>query len=91
MSESTEKRVVRKERIGIVSSDAQDKTIVVRVDRKVPHPIYKKVINRSKKFHAHDPENSARIGDKVRIIETRPLSKPKRWKLVEVLARAEVD
>tara|TARA_B100000614_G_scaffold220102_1_gene206546 strand:- start:48 stop:323 length:276 start_codon:yes stop_codon:yes gene_type:complete len=91
MSESTEKRVVRKERIGIVSSDAQDKTIVVRVDRKVPHPIYKKVINRSKKFHAHDPENSARIGDKVRIIETRPLSKLKRWKLVEVLARAEVD
>jgi small subunit ribosomal protein S17 len=75
----------RKERIGIVVSDKMDKTIVVKVDRLAQHPIYKRVIRRSKKFKVHDEEKKAKIGDRVKIAETRPISKEKRWRLVEVL------
>jgi small subunit ribosomal protein S17 len=82
-------RGVRKERKGVVVSDVQDKTIVVRVDRTTTHRLYGKTIRVSKRFHAHDEANTARVGDTVRIVETRPLSKLKRWRLVEVVERAE--
>ena len=75
----------RQERRGVVVSDAMDKTIVVKVDVLKVHPRYKKVIRRSQKFHAHDEENKANIGDVVRIVETRPLSKTKNWRLAEVV------
>jgi small subunit ribosomal protein S17 len=78
----------RKERRGVVVSTAMDKTIVVRVDTAKPHPRYKKVVRRSTKFHAHDEENAANVGDLVRIVETRPLSKTKHWRLAEVLEAA---
>ncbi|HUS85635.1 MAG TPA: 30S ribosomal protein S17 [Bacteroidales bacterium] len=78
-------RNLRKERIGIVVSNKMDKSITVVVKRKVKHPIYGKYVNKSKKFLAHDEENSCNIGDKVRIMETRPLSKNKSWRLVEVI------
>ncbi|MBZ0325105.1 MAG: 30S ribosomal protein S17 [Alphaproteobacteria bacterium] len=71
---------------GVVVSDAADKTVIVRVDRRVQHPVYKKVIKRSKKYAAHDPENAARVGDRVRIRECRPISKRKSW---EVIAAAD--
>jgi small subunit ribosomal protein S17 len=77
------------ERRGVVVSDAMDKTIVVKVDVIRSHPRYKKVIRRSVKFHAHDEQNAAHVGDTVRIVETRPLSKTKRWRLVEVLEVAK--
>ncbi len=77
----------RKERIGIVLSDKMQKTIVVQIRRKALHPNYGKVIEMANKFKVHDEKNEAKIGDKVRIVETRPLSKDKRWRLVEVLAR----
>jgi len=77
------------ERRGVVVSDAMDKTIVVKVDMIRSHPRYKKVIRRSVKFHAHDEQNAAHVGDTVRIVETRPLSKTKRWRLVEVLEVAK--
>ena len=77
----------RKERIGVVVSDVQDKTIVVRVDRRTPHPLYKKIVKVRKKFTAHDEQNEARKGDTVRIVETRPLSKNKCWRLVEIISR----
>ena len=79
----------RKTRVGTVVSDRMDKTVVVAVDRRTAHPIYGKQVVRTKKLHAHDEENDARMGDKVRIIETRPLSKTKRWRLVEIITRAE--
>ena len=79
----------RQERRGVVVSDAMDKTIVVKVDSIRSHPKYKKVIRRSIKFHAHDEQNSAHVGDVVRIVETRPLSKTKRWRLAEVLEVAK--
>ena len=72
-------------------SDVQDKTIVVNVDRRKQHPLYKKVVRVSKKFTAHDENNEARKGDTVRIVETRPLSKNKRWRLLEIISRAEQD
>ncbi|MCD6079968.1 MAG: 30S ribosomal protein S17 [Candidatus Omnitrophica bacterium] len=75
----------RKELIGVVVSDKMDKTIVVKVERLVTHPLYKKTIKKSKKYKVHDEESKAKIGDKVKIMETRPLSKEKRWRLVEVL------
>lgn len=75
----------RKERIGFVVSDKMDKTIIVKVDSLTRHPVYKRIMRRSKKFKVHDEEKKAKAGDKVRIIETRPLSKEKRWRLVEVL------
>lgn len=81
-------RNLRKERVGVVVSDVQEKTIIVRVERRTSHPVYKKVITSSKRLHCHDENNEAKIGDKVRIQETRPLSKLKRWRLVEVLSRA---
>jgi small subunit ribosomal protein S17 len=82
-------RGVRKERTGIVVSDRMAKTIVVRVERKKPHPLYGKVIRNLKKFYAHDEERQAKVGDTVRIVETRPLSKLKRWRLLTVVARAK--
>ena len=82
-------RNIRKERIGIVISNKMDKSIVVAVKRKVKHPIYAKFINRTKKLMAHDEENSCNIGDTVRISETRPLSKNKAWRLVEIIERAK--
>jgi len=79
----------RKERIGKVVSNKMQKTITVAVDRKVKHPIYGKFVNRTTKFKAHDEENTAGIGDTVRIMETRPLSKDKRWRLVEIIEKAK--
>lgn len=79
----------RKERTGLVVSARMDKTITVAIDRKVTHPLYKKVMRRTKKYHAHDDENTCNIGDTVRICETRPVSKTKRWKLVEIVKRAD--
>ena len=92
MSEANvEVRCNRKERVGVVVSDVQDKTIVVNVDRRKQHPLYKKVVRVSKKFTAHDENNEARKGDTVRIVETRPLSKQKRWRLLEIISRSEPD
>ena len=88
MSEVTENRGHRKERVGVVTSDVQSKTIVVKVERRTTHPLYKKVVKVSKKFTAHDENNEAKIGDTVRIVETRPLSKNKRWRLVEIISHA---
>jgi small subunit ribosomal protein S17 len=79
----------RQERRGVVVSDAMDKTIVVKVDTIRAHPRYKKVIRRSTKFHAHDEANSAKVGDLVRIVETRPLSKTKNWRLAEIVEAAK--
>ncbi|RLJ69757.1 SSU ribosomal protein S17P [Hydrogenivirga caldilitoris] len=78
----------RKHLVGTVVSDKMDKTVVVKVDRKVPHPLYGKHIIRSKKYHAHDEKNECKVGDVVEIRETRPLSKTKRWVVVRVLQRA---
>lgn len=77
---------VRKTRVGTVVSDKMQKTIVVEVERRVPHPVFKKIVRRTSRFYAHDEESKAKEGDKVRIEETRPLSRLKRWKLIEVLA-----
>lgn len=82
----TQNAPVRKSRVGVVVSSKMNKTIVVEVERRVPHPQFKKIVRRTAKFYAHDEEETAKEGDKVRIEETRPLSKLKRWKLVEVLA-----
>jgi len=81
-------RAFRKLREGVVSSAAMDKTIVVTVTEKTRHPKYKKTVLRTKKLHAHDEDGTAKVGDRVRVMETRPLSKTKRWRLVEVLDRA---
>ncbi len=78
----------RKTRTGLVVSDKMDKTVVVAIERRVPHPIYGKMITRTRRLKAHDEENSAKVGDTVRIVETRPLSKDKRWRLVEIVERA---
>jgi len=82
-------RNLRKTRIGVVASNKMDKTITVAVERKVKHPIYGKFVKTTKKFKAHDEKNDAKTGDIVRISETRPLSKTKRWRLVEVVERAK--
>ena len=82
-------RNLRKERQGIVVSDKMDKTIVILVQRRLKHPIYGKYIKKSTKFAVHDEKNDAHVGDRVRIMETRPLSKNKRWRLVEILERAK--
>ncbi len=79
----------RKERVGIIVSDKADKTVTVSVEALVRHPMYKKRVRRSKKFIVHDESNEAHVGDTVRIIETRPLSKRKRWRLANVISRAE--
>jgi small subunit ribosomal protein S17 len=82
-------RNLRKIRIGVVTSDKMDKTITVAVERKVKHPIYGKFVKKTTKFHAHDEKQECTIGDIVKIMETRPLSKTKRWRLVEVVEKAK--
>ncbi|MCD6112276.1 MAG: 30S ribosomal protein S17 [Bacteroidales bacterium] len=84
-----ETRKLRKEKIGIVVSNKMDKSIVVRVERKVKHPMYGKFVKKATKFIAHDKDNTSNIGDMVRIMETRPLSKNKCWRLVEIIERAK--
>ncbi len=86
-TEST--RSLRKERVGLVTSNKMDKSITVQVERRVKHPIYKKFVKKSSKFQAHDEKNDCNIGDTVRIMETRPLSKNKCWRLVEIIERAK--
>ena len=87
-NEQVTERNARKSRTGLVVSDKMDKTVVVAIQRRVPHPIYGKMITRTRRLKAHDEENSAKVGDTVRIVETRPLSKDKRWRLVEIVDRA---
>jgi small subunit ribosomal protein S17 len=87
-SAAARERGTRKTRVGLVVSDKMEKTVVVAIDRRVPHPVYGKMVTRTKKFQAHDEENSAKVGDRVRIVETRPLSKHKRWRVVEIVERA---
>ena len=82
-------RNLRKTRVGIVTSDKMDKTIVVSIVDNVKHPLYNKIVKRTYKLKAHDEENTCKIGDRVRVMETRPLSKDKRWRLVEVIERAK--
>jgi small subunit ribosomal protein S17 len=82
-------RNLRKIRIGVVSSNKMDKSIVVKVERKVKHPLYGKFVKKSTKFHAHDEKNECSIGDTVKIMETRPISKTKRWRLVEVVEKVK--
>ena len=82
-------RNLRKTRIGLVTRNKMDKTITVAVERKVKHPIYGKFVKKTTKFHAHDEKNECTIGDTVRIMETRPLSKLKRWRMVEVVEKAK--
>lgn len=84
-----ETRNLRKERVGVVFSNKMDKSITVAVKWKEKHPIYGKFVNKTKKYHAHDEKNECNIGDTVRIMETRPLSKLKRWRLVEIIERAK--
>jgi small subunit ribosomal protein S17 len=79
----------RKTRVGVVVSDAMDKTVLVRIDRTMRHPLYKKTVARSSKLAAHDEANEAHVGDTVRVMETRPLSKTKRWRVVEIVERAK--
>ena len=85
---ASQKRGARKTRVGLVVSDKMQKTVVVAVDRRVPHPVYGKMVTRTTRLKAHDEENSAKQGDTVRIMETRPLSKDKRWRVVEIVERA---
>ncbi|MBM3907825.1 MAG: 30S ribosomal protein S17 [Gemmatimonadetes bacterium] len=82
-------RTARKVRTGKVVSDKMQKTVVVAIERRVPHPVYGKMVTRTKRLKAHDEQNSAKVGDTVRITETRPLSKDKRWRVVEILERAQ--
>jgi small subunit ribosomal protein S17 len=88
MTNTKTDRAMRKTRVGRVVSDKMQKTIVVSIERRVAHPVYGKMITRSKNIKAHDEQNSAKAGDLVRIAETRPLSKDKRWRLVEIVERA---
>ena len=82
-------RNLRKTRVGIVTSDKMDKTVVVSIKDRVKHPLYKKIVKRTVKFKAHDEKNECRTGDRVRIMETRPLSKDKRWRVVEIVEKAK--
>jgi small subunit ribosomal protein S17 len=84
-----EQRGLRKTRLGIVISNKMDKTITVAIERKVPHPIYKKYFKKTSKLMAHDEKGECHIGDKVKIMETRPLSKNKRWRLLEIVEKAK--
>lgn len=84
-----EQRGLRKTRVGIVVSDKMDKTITIAIERKVPHPIYKKYFKKTTKLMAHDEKSECRLGDKVKIMETRPLSKSKRWRLIEIVEKAK--
>ena len=85
----TEERALRKTRVGMVVSNKMDKTIVVAIEDNVKHPIYGKIIKRTLKVHAHDANNECSIGDRVEIMETRPLSKTKRWRLVQIIEKAK--
>ena len=82
-------RNLRKTRVGLVTSDKMDKTIVVAIEDNVKHPLYKKIVKRTYKLKAHDENNECNIGDRVKVMETRPLSKDKRWRLVEIIERAK--
>lgn len=84
-----EERALRKTRVGTVVSNKMDKTVVVAIQDSVQHPLYKKIVKRTSKFKAHDEKNECNIGDKVRIMETRPISKDKRWRLVEIIEKAK--
>ena len=88
MAEQTQQKALKNEKVGEVVSTKMAKTIVVEVSRRVPHPLYKRIVSKRKKFYAHDEESSAKTGDIVRIIECRPLSRLKRWRLAEVVRRA---
>ena len=88
-TEASTDRARRKVRTGVVVSDGMDKTVLVRIDRRVRHPLYKKTVARANKLAAHDENNDAHVGDQVRIVETRPLSKSKRWRVVEIVERAK--
>lgn len=85
----TQVRTMRKVRVGKVVSDSMDKSIVVRIDRTIRHPKYSKTFRTSTKLYAHDEKNEAKVGDKVQVMETRPMSKTKRWRLVEIVERAK--
>ena len=85
----TEERTLRKVRVGMVVSDKMDKTVVIAIEDNVKHPVYGKIIKRTLKGHAHDESNECGVGDKVKIMETRPLSKTKRWRVVEVIEKAK--
>jgi len=85
-----EERNLRKTRVGVVTSDKMEKTVVVSVETLIEHPLYKKRIKQTKKFKAHDEQNQCKSGDKVRIMETRPLSKDKHWRVVEIVEAAKV-
>ena len=84
-----EERNLRKTRVGVVVSDKMDKTVVVAIKERVKHPLYGKIINRTKTFKSHDEQNECGIGDTVRVVETRPLSKDKRWRVVEIVEKAK--
>ncbi len=84
-----EERNLRKTRVGKVVSDKMDKTIVVAIETSVKHPLYKKIVKRTYKLKAHDEKNECKTGDKVKVMETRPLSKDKRWRLVEIVEKAQ--
>ena len=84
-----EQRALRKTRVGIVVSDKMDKTVTISIERKVPHPIYKKYFKKTTKLMAHDEKSECRVGDKVKVMETRPLSKNKRWRMVEIVEKAK--
>jgi small subunit ribosomal protein S17 len=87
-AEKTVSRAARKTRVGLVVSDKMEKTVVVSIERRVQHPVYGKMVRRTKRLKAHDENNDARTGDTVRIMETRPMSKDKRWRVVEIVERA---
>lgn len=87
-TETSLTRASRKSRVGVVVSDKMDKTVVVEIERRFPHPLYGKMVTRTKRLKAHDEANAAKTGDRVRIGETRPLSKQKRWRVLEIVERA---
>lgn len=89
MSEAVSERNARKVRVGVVVSDKADKTVVVKVERQFADPLYGKRVQRTAKYHAHDEQNEYRVGDTVRIVETRPLSKLKRWRVAELIERPQ--
>ncbi len=89
MSEVAQNRGMRKTKVGVVVSDKMDKTIVVKLSTRVKHPLYSKYINKTTKIKAHDEKNECGIGDTVRVMETRPLSKDKNWRLVEIIEKAK--
>ena len=89
-NQAATERNARKSRTGLVVSDKMEKTVVVAIERRVPHPVYGKMVTRTKRLKAHDEENSAKVGDTVRIVETRPLSARKRWRVVEIIQKAEL-